>query len=97
MLKTFILGAGLALAVTAPALAQSYTAGQGSGNLVNTPLAEKTDGAYGFGGGVAPTRGDISSAYQRAQGSNNGSSAFAFSPEGAGTPKHHVKEHPQNR
>ena len=94
MMKALILGAGLTLAIAAPALAQSYTAGEGSGNLVNAPLAEKTDGAYGFGGGIAPARGDASSASQRAQGGNNGSSAFAFSPEGAGAPKHgQVKQH----
>jgi len=97
MKKALILGAGLALAVAAPALAQSYTAGEGSGNLVNAPLAEKTDGAYGFGGGIAPAPGNAASASQRAQGSNNGSSAFAFSPEGAGTTSHDAKQRPQNR
>ena len=97
MMKALILGAGLTLAIAAPALAQSYTAGEGSGNLVNAPLAEKTDGAYGFGGGIAPARGNASSASQRAQGSNNGSSAFAFSPEGAGAPRHVKQHHPRNQ
>ncbi len=98
MMKAMILGAGVALAIAAPALAQSYTAGQGSGNLVDTPLAEKTNGAYGFGGSVAPTRGDSSSAYQRAQGGNSGNSAFAYSLDGATAPRHgHFTEHLQNR
>jgi len=98
MMRTLILGAGLALAVAAPALAQSYTAGQGSGNLIDTPLAEKSNGAYGFGGSVAPTRGDSSSAYQRAQGGNKSNSAFAYSPEGTGSQRTgRIHRHPQNR
>jgi len=79
-MKSILVAAAIAAMITAPALAQSYTAGQGSGNVIDTPLAEKTNGAYGYGGTVAPRAGDSQAAYQVQGGAT---SAFAYAPEGA--------------
>ena len=55
-MKKIVLGAVIAFAFAMPSLAQSYTAGYGTGNLIDTPLLEKTNGAYGYFGTVqSPT------------------------------------------
>ena len=51
-----VLGAVIAFAFATPSLAQSYSAGYGTGNLIDAPLLEKTNGAYGYFGIVqSPT------------------------------------------
>ena len=90
MLKKLIIGAAIATALTSPALAQSYTAGNGTGNPLDVPLAEKTNGAYGFGGTVAPTQGDTGQSILHGNTASAGArGAFAFAPtEGAAAPMH---------
>jgi len=78
-MKPILIAAAVAVAavMTMPALAQSYTAGQGTGNLVDAPLAEKTNGACGFGGNVAPPAGDSQAAYHSRQSSAASASVYA--------------------
>ncbi len=51
-MKTLIIGTTLATLLAAPAFAQSYTASAGTGNTINLPLAEQTNGAQGVGVGM---------------------------------------------
>ena len=64
------------------AVAQSYSASYGTGNVIDVPLLEKTNGRYGYGGIVAPRPGDPPSAYA-VQG-RSGISAYAYSPTAPG-------------
>ena len=66
-MKKLILGAALATLLAAPALAQSYSGAAGTGNTINLPLAERTNGAAGVG----------ISAYD---GSGMSTAAYAYSP-----------------
>lgn len=80
MLKKIMIAAALVGAAASPALAQSYTAGYGTGNAIDEPSLEHTNGAYGYGGSVAPARG--ASAYIHGpSAAARGLNAFAFAPE----------------
>jgi len=66
---------GLATLLAAPAFAQSYTQSYGTGNVINLPLAEQTNGAQGIGAGdYSPVP--------------SASSAYAYAPDEARTPRH---------
>lgn len=56
-MKEIMVAAFLVLAAATPGLAQSYSAGFGTGNVINTPLLEKTDGAAGYAMSVLPEGG----------------------------------------
>jgi hypothetical protein len=71
MLKTLVMALGLASLLAAPAFAQSYTQSYGTGNVINQPLAEQTNGAEGIG----------ANAFAAAPAAPNGSSAFAYAPK----------------
>jgi hypothetical protein len=67
------IGAALLVATATPGLAQAYCACYGTGNVMDEPLVEKTNGAYGYEMSVPPP----ASAYagQRMAGK----SAYAYS------------------
>ena len=48
-MKTIIIGAVAATLLASPALAQSYSATYGTGNTINLPEAERSNGAIGVG------------------------------------------------
>jgi hypothetical protein len=48
------IGAILLAATATPGLAQAYCACYGTGNGIDTPLLEKTNGAYGYEMSVPP-------------------------------------------
>jgi hypothetical protein len=78
-MNKLILGTALAALLATPALAQSYSATYGSGNIVNLPLAEATNGAAGVG----------ASAYDGAGMSRpKASSSFAYAPRHRRVSKH---------
>jgi hypothetical protein len=80
MLTKIMIAAALAGAVASPALAQSYSAAYGTGNVIDQPSLERSSGMYGYGDSVAPARG--SSAYVNRQSTAaRGLNAFAFAPE----------------
>ena len=53
-MKKMIVGLGIVVAFVTPSFAQSYSASYGTGNLIDTPLLEKTNGAYRYNGTVPP-------------------------------------------
>ena len=55
-MKEITVAAFLVLAAATPGLAQSYSAGWGTGNVIDMPLLEKTNGAYGYAMSVPPRR-----------------------------------------
>jgi hypothetical protein len=66
MLKKLVMALGLATLLASPAFAQSYSGGYGTGNVINLPLAEQTNGAQGFGSdafAAAPVAGTSAYAY----------------------------------
>ena len=54
MILGIVIGIGLAVACASPGLAQPYTASYGTGNVIDLPVLEKSNGRYGYGGTVAP-------------------------------------------
>lgn len=56
-MKEITVAAFLVLAATTPGLAQSYSAGWGTGNVLDMPLLEKTNGAAGYAMSVLPDDG----------------------------------------
>jgi hypothetical protein len=48
------IGAALLVATATPSFAQAYCACWGTGNVIDTPLLEKTNGAYGYEMSVPP-------------------------------------------
>jgi len=68
MLQKLVMALGLATLLAAPAFAQSYTQSYGTGNVINEPLAEQTNGAEGIG----------VNAFAAAPA---GSSAYAYAPQ----------------
>jgi hypothetical protein len=56
-MKEIMLAAFFVLAAATPGLAQSYSAGFGTGNAIDLPLLEKTNGAYGYAMSVPPQGG----------------------------------------
>ena len=86
-MKKILISVGFVLAFVAPGFAQSYSASYGTGNLIDVPLAEKSNGAYGYAGTVPPqTSGAVSTS--RAA---SGISAYAYSPPGSHRHKLHGK------
>ena len=79
-MKRLIIGAALAVLFTAPALAQSYSSSYGTGNTVNLPLAEQTNGAEGVGAG------DYSPMAAPA-------SPYAYAPMDRTVQQHHIVRH----
>ena len=67
------ISAALLVATDTPSFAQAYCACWGTGNVSDTPLLEKTNGAYGYEMSVPPP----ASAYA-GQG-KTGKSAYAYS------------------
>ena len=66
MLKKIVLALGLATLLAAPAFAQSYTPGYGTGNVIDQSVAEQTNGAEGIGANAfaaAPATGSSAYAY----------------------------------
>ncbi len=75
-MKNILVGLGIVVALATPSFAQSYSASYGTGNVIDTPLLEKTNGAYGYAGSVPTRTGDTRSAARAA----NANSAYAYSP-----------------
>ena len=90
MLKKIMITAALVGAVASPALAQSYSAGYGTGNAIDQPSLERSNGTYGFGGNVAPARGASANVHGQSAAAR-GLNAFAFAPEPAKHP--HKRAH----
>jgi len=86
-MKKIVLGVVIALAFATPGLAQSYSAGYGTGNLIDTPLLEKTNGAYGYFGTVQSPTARTATISRAA----NGTSAYAYSPPASHRHKTHNK------
>ena len=63
MLKKLIMGAGLAALIASPALAQAYNPEWGTGNVINLPAAEATNGAVGIGANAYAPYGNSAYAY----------------------------------
>jgi hypothetical protein len=80
MLKKLILGAGLAALIASPAFAQAYNPEWGTGNVINLPAAEATNGAVGIG----------ANAYGPAPYAN---SAYAYVPRDPRIHRRHVRRH----
>ena len=53
-MKEIIVAVGLMVATATPGFAQAYCACYGTGNVIDTPLLEKTNGAYGYEMSVVP-------------------------------------------
>jgi hypothetical protein len=68
-----IIGAALLVATATPGLAQAYCVCYGTGNVMDEPLVEKTNGAYGYEMSVPPP----ASAYAGQR--MTGKSAYAYS------------------
>ena len=71
------IGAALLVATATPGFAQAYCACWGTGNVMDEPLLEKTNGAYGYEMSVPPPG-------QR----TSGKSAYAYSPAVRGSSRH---------
>ena len=56
-MKEIIVGVFLMVATATPGLAQAYYACWGTGNVIDQPLLEKTNGAYGYAMSVPPQGG----------------------------------------
>ena len=61
-MKEILVGVVLMVATTTPGFAQAYCACWGTGNIMDQPLLEKTDGAYGYAMSVPPQGGAAASA-----------------------------------
>ena len=66
----------VATMLASPALAQSYSATYGTGNTVNLPLAEQSNGALGVGVGMYSPNGGASSPYAYAPASRTNQSRY---------------------
>jgi len=88
-MKKIVLGVVIALAFATPSLAQSYSASYGTGNLIDTPLLEKTNGAYGYLGTVQSPKAKTATTSRAA----SGTSAYAYSPPTS----HRNKTHNRSR
>jgi hypothetical protein len=87
LMKKMIVGFGIVVAFVTPSFAQSYIASYGTGKLIDTPLLEKTNGAYGYNGTVPPRTGGTSSATRL----RAGNLAYAYSPPNSHPHKKHSK------
>jgi hypothetical protein len=66
LIFTATFGAAILVATATPGFAQAYCACWGTGNMSDTPLLEKTNGAYGWAMSVPPQGGAAASAYAAA-------------------------------
>jgi hypothetical protein len=57
------ISAALMVATATPGFAQTYCACYGTGNVIDEPLLEKTNGAYGYAMSVPPQGGAAALAY----------------------------------
>jgi|SRR5689334_12974173 hypothetical protein len=73
-MRKLLVATGLAVIITSPALAQSYSAGYGTGNVVNLPALEH--------GGFAP-RDNGESAFAAASGRESGRHVRAYRGQSA--------------
>src|SRR5215475_6948057 len=80
------IGASLLVATAAPGFAQSYCACNGTGNVIDTPLLEKTNGAYGYEMSVPPRGSAPASAHAGQR--MTGKSAYAYSPAVRSSSRH---------
>ena len=62
-MKEIMVGVFLMVATATPGLAQAYCACWGTGNVIDQPLLEKTNGAYGYAMSVPPQGGAAAFAY----------------------------------
>ena len=62
-MKEIMVGVFLMVATATPGLAQAYCACWGTGNVIDEPLLEKTNGAYGYAESVPARTGAAASAY----------------------------------
>jgi hypothetical protein len=62
-MKEIMVGVFLMVATATPGFAQAYCACWGTGNVSDTPLLEKTNGAYGYEMSVPPQDGAAALAY----------------------------------
>jgi len=53
-MKEIMVGVVLMVATATPGFAQQYCACWGTGNVIDQPLLEKTNGAYGYAMSVSP-------------------------------------------
>jgi len=56
-MKEIMVGVVLMVATATPGFAQAYCACWGTGNVLDQPLLEKTNGAYGYAMSVPPPDG----------------------------------------
>jgi len=87
-MKKILLSAAVVLAFATPGFAQSYSAGYGTGNLIDQPLLEKSNGTYGYFGTVAPPQTTRAASTARAA---SGMSAYAYSPPNSRRHKAHSR------
>ena len=62
-MKEIMVGVFLMVASATPGLAQAYCACWGTGNVIDQPLLEKTNGAYGYAMSVPPQGGAAAFVY----------------------------------
>ena len=62
-MKEIMVGVVLLVATATPGFAQEYCACWGTGNVIDQPLLEKTNGAYGYAMSVPPAGGAAAFAY----------------------------------
>ena len=62
-MKEIMVGVVLMVATATPGFAQEYCACWGTGNVIDLPLLEKTNGAYGYAMSVPPQGGAAALAY----------------------------------
>ena len=87
-MKKILLGTVVVLALATPGFAQSYSASYGTGNLIDQPLLEKSNGTYGYFGTVPPSRTTGVASTARAA---SGTSAYAYSPPNSRRHRTHSK------
>ena len=62
-MKGIMVGVVFMVATATPGLAQEYCACWGTGNVIDQPLLEKTNGAYGYAMSVPPQDGAAAFVY----------------------------------
>jgi len=70
-MKEIMVGVFLMVATATPGLAQAYCACWGTGNVIDQPLLEKTNGAYGYASSVPPQGGAAAFAYSNGHMKHN--------------------------
>jgi hypothetical protein len=95
MMLRILIGVALLVACAGPGRARSYTAGYGTGNVIDSPLLEKTNGRYGYCGSVALRSGDSQSVYSSV--GTQGTSVYAYSPNKRGSMQSRHRDHSHQR